>query len=165
MRAGRIAGKFKQRGVAAVEFAFIAMVFFTLLVGIMEFGRWLFTLNSVAEATRWGARTAVVCNMNADAIKDRMKLISRGLTDDMIAVHYLGLNKDGACDLDNSAIACQQFVEVGVGIEAGAQSDYELNLLFPFGVTVAIPPFSTMLPAESLESVNSDGESNPVCET
>lgn len=164
MRDGRHTSKGRQRGVATVEFAFVAIAFFMLLIGIMEFGRWLFTLNSVAEATRWGARTAVVCNTNADAVKNKMKLISRGLTDDMIAINYMGLNKDGPCEL-NGPIACQHFVEVGVGVAAGAQSDYELNLFFPFGITVPIPSFSTTLPAESLESVNSEGESNPVCET
>jgi hypothetical protein len=146
-----------------VEFAAVALVFFTLLIGIMEFGRWLFTLNSVVESTRWGVRTAVVCDMNASAIKRKMKLISPGLTADMIAINYKGLNKDGTCEV-GGPVPCQQFVEVGVGIEAGAQSDYELNLLFPFGVKVPIPSFATMLPAESLESVNSDGESNPVCD-
>lgn len=56
----RASGK-KQRGAAAVEFALIAMFFFAVLFGIIEFGRALFVWNSVQEVTRYVAREAVVC--------------------------------------------------------------------------------------------------------
>ncbi len=42
----------RQKGVAALEFALIASVFFTLLIGVMEMGRVLFYFNTAAEATR-----------------------------------------------------------------------------------------------------------------
>lgn len=157
MRDGRIASKIRQRGVATVEFAFVATVFFMLLIGIMEFGRWLFTLNSVAEATRWGARTAVVCDVDDSIIKTKMRLIAGGLTSSMIGVIY----EPAGCTA-GGAIPCER-VKVGVGKAAGASDDYNLNLLFPFGVSVAIPSFATTLPTESLESVNSEGDDNPVC--
>ena len=38
-----------------VEFAIVALLFFSLLLGIMDFGRLLFTWNAAAEATRWAA--------------------------------------------------------------------------------------------------------------
>jgi Flp pilus assembly pilin Flp len=148
-----IAQKKRQRGAATVEFALVALVFFAVLIGVMEFGRWLFTLNSVAEATRWGARTAVVCDMDASAIKNNMKLIARGLTDSMIGVVY----EPAGCT-ESGALSCER-VKVGVGSAAGASDDYNLSLLFPFKLNVAIPSFSTTLPTESLESLN-----NPVCE-
>lgn len=50
----------KQGGVAAVEFAIIAMLLFTLLFGIIEFGRLFYVLNAVQEVTRQAARVAVV---------------------------------------------------------------------------------------------------------
>lgn len=40
-----------QRGVAAVEFALVAGIFFSLLIGIMEMGRVLFYWNTATEAT------------------------------------------------------------------------------------------------------------------
>lgn len=49
-----------QRGVASVEFALIAVMFFTLLFGIIEFGRLLFSINSVQEVTRRAAREQTV---------------------------------------------------------------------------------------------------------
>ncbi len=148
--------KYTQRGAAAVEFAIVAMLFLTILVGIMEFGRWLFTLNSVAEATRLGARVAVVCDLNDTAIKARMRTIAPNLTDAMIGVNY----QPAGCTV-GGATPCNR-VRVGVGSGVGA-SDYQINLLFPFSFTVTIPSFTTTLPAESLESVNGTGESNPVC--
>lgn len=50
----------KQRGVAAVEFALVALLFFTILLAIIEFGRMLFIFNTMQEMTRRGAREAVV---------------------------------------------------------------------------------------------------------
>src|SRR3954452_7753274 len=60
----RHASRHHQAGVAAIEFALVASLFFTVLLGIMEMGRVLFYWNSAAEATRLGARIAVVCDLN-----------------------------------------------------------------------------------------------------
>lgn len=49
-----------QRGAAAVEFALIASFFLLLLLGIVEFGRFLYLFNSVQEVTRCAARQSVV---------------------------------------------------------------------------------------------------------
>lgn len=54
-------GKIKlQRGAAAVEFALIAWLFFALFLGVIEFGRFFYTFNTVQEITRCAAREAVV---------------------------------------------------------------------------------------------------------
>jgi hypothetical protein len=50
----------KQAGVAAVEFAIIAILLFTTLFAIFEFGRLFYVYNSVQEVTRRAAREAVV---------------------------------------------------------------------------------------------------------
>ena len=63
-------------GAAIVEFALVALVFFGVLIGILEFGRMLFYWNSVTEATRLGARIAVVCDIGEANIKTRMQEIS-----------------------------------------------------------------------------------------
>lgn len=133
---------FGQRGVAAVEFALVALFFLTLLIGIMEFGRWLFTLNAASEATRWGARLAVVCDMNDADIKARMRVISRGLTDAQISISY----SPAACDTS----ACLVTV---------ALSGVTFTPLIPFmGVAVPVPSFFTSLPRELMDSTD-----NPVC--
>ena len=49
-----------QKGAAAVEFALICMLFFTILFGILELGRMMYLYNTMQEVTRRGARAAVV---------------------------------------------------------------------------------------------------------
>ncbi len=51
-----------ERGVAAVEMALVMLFLVQLLLGIVDFGRWLHAVNSAGEAVRLGARTAVVCD-------------------------------------------------------------------------------------------------------
>lgn len=144
----------RQKGAAAVEFALIAIVFFTLLLGIIEFGRVLFTWNSVAEATRWGARLAVVCDKDDATIKERMRLIAGTLTDSNIDIRYL--NPPSAVNTCDKS-SCKR-VEVSV-------SGASITPMIPFlGLTLTIPPFTTSLPRESMESMNTAGEINPVCQ-
>ena len=52
----------RQRGATTVEFALSLLLFFTFLLGIMDFSRMLFTWSAANEATRAGARFAVVCD-------------------------------------------------------------------------------------------------------
>jgi len=65
-----------ERGAAMVEFAIIAMLFFALIFGIIEFG-WIFngyiTLTSAAQE---GARLAIVTNiddLDKEVIRDRVR--------------------------------------------------------------------------------------------
>ena len=51
-----------QKGATTVEFAFALVVFLTFLLGITDFSRMLFTWSAAQEATRAGARYAVVCD-------------------------------------------------------------------------------------------------------
>lgn len=54
--------KHTQRGSTAVEFALVLVIFLTFLLGVTDFSRMLFTWNAANEATRAGARYAVVCD-------------------------------------------------------------------------------------------------------
>ena len=60
----------RQRGAAAVEFAIVCLLFFTILFAILEFGRMMYVYNTMQEVTRRAARAAVVRWVNqGDAIK------------------------------------------------------------------------------------------------
>lgn len=131
----------RQNGAAAVEFALIVMLFFALLIGIVEFGRVLFTWNSAAEATRRGARIAVVTDpANQATIKNEMRQILPGLQDNQIEVLYDGA---GGC----ASNLCDY-----VTVSVGRPQPYSIKpLLLPIGtVTIPIPPFTTTLTRESL---------------
>lgn len=56
-----------ERGAAAVEFAIIALLLITLLVGVAEFSRLWFVQASLAAAARDGAREMAVKNDEGDA--------------------------------------------------------------------------------------------------
>jgi hypothetical protein len=49
-----------ERGAVAVEFALIAMILFTLLFGILQFGLWFWSWQTGAHAAREAARFAAV---------------------------------------------------------------------------------------------------------
>ena len=70
MNVNRLARELKphQTGIATVEFALIAIVFFTILLGIIEFGRFLYIRNTIQQVTRSAAREAVVSNFQATNI-------------------------------------------------------------------------------------------------
>jgi Flp pilus assembly protein TadG len=143
-----------------VEFAIVAVLFFSLLLGITDFGRLLFTWNAAAEATRWGARIAVVCNKVepdevADKVRTRMKRILPQLTDGNIVITYYNPvgNPDPNCTMDT----CKA-VEVSL---SGFTFD-PISPFMPFGLITA-PDFRTYLLRESMEAVNPSGDQNPVC--
>ena len=138
-----------QRGVAAVEFALIASVFFMLLIGIMEMGRLLFYWNTATEATRLGARLAVVCDLNDADIKARMTALFPLLNPASILLDYQPAN----CTAAN----CEQ---ITVSIVAAGTI---IPTYIPFvPLSLSLPGFATTLSRESMQS-SSGGVANPVC--
>jgi len=57
----------KQRGATVIEFALVLVMFLAVMLGILDFGRMLFTWSAANEAARAGARYAAVCDNTADA--------------------------------------------------------------------------------------------------
>lgn len=53
-----------RRGTSAVEFAFIAPLFFLLVIGMIEFSRALMVQQVLTSASREGARTATLDSTN-----------------------------------------------------------------------------------------------------
>jgi Flp pilus assembly protein TadG len=58
----------RQRGTAAVEFALIAIVFFTLVFGILEVARAMYLFNTLQEVTRRGAALAANSRFDQDTL-------------------------------------------------------------------------------------------------
>lgn len=139
-----------QHGVAAVEFALVAMILFSLLLGIMEFGRLMFTWNSAVEATRRGARLAVVCDMNVANIKTSMQRFLPITNVNDIVVSYAPSGCTGAAN-------CQS---VTVSISPNAPA---FHYSIPFiSTSWRIPAFTTTLTRESL-ATGSGTDANPDC--
>lgn len=97
----------KQGGVAAVEFAIVAGVFFTLVLGIIELCRIMYMYNTLAEVTRSVATAAANIDFGKtdplDAV--RQKGVFRDspgslpfgdpVTDKNIRIDYLALTQSG----------------------------------------------------------------------
>jgi hypothetical protein len=62
----RRAFKKSERGAAVAEFAVACLFFFTVLIGIIEFGRLLYTHNALTDAARRGARYASLHTEDVD---------------------------------------------------------------------------------------------------
>lgn len=126
-----------QRGVAAVEFALIAAILFTLLFGIIEFGRILFMMNTTVEATRLGARLAVVCDKDDAVIKSRMTDLAGFLSPGNINISYT----PGGCDVSS----CRYTTVSITGLTVKS-----VVPLIP--INFSMPTFATTLPRESMDS-------------
>ncbi|MDD1614000.1 MAG: pilus assembly protein [Methylococcaceae bacterium] len=148
--------KHQQKGAETVEFAMIALLFFAVLFAVIEFSRALFVWNALAEATRRGARMAVICPYQSpipakvaifDVIAGSLGTspIIDGLTPDNVTVSYL--NQAGGVEADQTLI---KFVQVSI-------TGYQHQFMIPLFSVVQPDPmdhaFKTTLPSESLGAV------------
>jgi Flp pilus assembly protein TadG len=63
----------KRRGAAAVEFAIVAPVFFILIFGMIEFGRMVMVQQILTNASREGARKAVLDGSTATDVNTTVR--------------------------------------------------------------------------------------------
>lgn len=158
--------KRRQDGLYTVEFALVAALFFVLLLGMIEFARALFVWNSLTEATRRGARLAVVCPMDHPSIAnvtvfnapgtDGASPIVAGLDSANVVTDYL--DQDGAVTANFNDI---RYVRVSI---VGFQHTLLIPALLPGlpAMTLTAPAFETTLPRESLGAVP-DGAGSTQC--
>lgn len=132
-----------QRGATAVEFAIVAMVFIIILLGAMEMGRMLWTWNAAAEATRLGARMAVVCDMDDPDIKARMRERLPALQDSHITVAY----EPAGCTVNNC-----------ISARVTLAGYTHVPIIPVVALSIPIPPFQTTLQREVMNSTG-----NPAC--
>ena len=133
-----------QGGATLVEFALVAAFgFLLLLVGALELGRVLFTFNTASEATRLGARLAVVCDSNDPRITTRMSELLPQLNSSTVSLTY---DPPGcASDPANARAKCRS---VTVAVKPGTT----VQTMIPFlNFAVPIPPFSTTLTREAMD--------------
>lgn len=133
-----------QTGAAVTEFAVILVFFMALVIAVVEFARVMYIYSSAVEATRLGARIAVVCSPNdVNNVKARMQVMLNLLQPNNINITYPA----AGC----SATTCDP---ITVRIQ-----NVSVSTVIPLvPLTFTLPPFSTSLPSESLDSTN-----NPIC--
>lgn len=68
-----------QRGTAAIEFGMIAPVFFAMLLGIVDVGRFMWTLNTMQYAIDHAVRAGVVRQLSTGEVTNLVKDSLTGL--------------------------------------------------------------------------------------
>lgn len=155
----------RQLGAAAVEFALVSLIFFTLLFGVLEFGRMLFVYNTMQEVTRRGAREAVVRWIDqAEAVKTIALFDAAAMpagpevTTSNIKIEYL--RKDGLAvtafpsDPGDNLSACGDITRTAsciysVRVSIVGVSYSPMVSLFSF-LNIALPESTVTMHAESL---------------
>ena len=145
-----------QRGSTALELALVSLVAFVpLLFGIVQVGLVFFAVNFATEATRYIARTAVVCDTSA-AQQGKIKAHIGALLPNIfgegsgIQIQY---NEPAACL--NPGQPC---------VTVSITPDSEVLNFIPFwNHAWPIPTLRTTLTPESFAS-SIDGSANPVCQ-
>jgi hypothetical protein len=139
----------RQKGVTTVEAAIVAMLALVILFAVLEIGRVFFVWNALEEATRRGARVAAVCQLNDPAIRQIASFtasgtpIVNGLSPANIELSYLDMNGNLLSD-PVASFGLINFVRVRI-------VNYTHQFLIPLFVTsYTAPPFTAVLPAESL---------------
>ena len=69
----------RHRGVAAVEFAIVAPVFFLMVIGIIEIGRAMMVQQVLINASRVGARRAVMLSSDEQSVLDAVTEYAAGV--------------------------------------------------------------------------------------
>lgn len=142
----------REEGQNLVEFAFVTVLVLVLFFGITEFSRALWTWNSIAHATREGARYAVVEAPTSDdaSIKNYVVYhdpnattsstpVVPGLSTSNVTISYF--KYDGSTVTDKIAA---DVIQVSV-------SGYTFGFLVPFfGSGLTLPSFTTTLPLEGV---------------
>lgn len=129
----------RQRGAVAVEFAMTVLVFLSLTIGVIEFSRVMFHWSTAVEATRLGARVAVVCDQNDSAVRTRMKNMLPLLKDSNIVISY----PSGAC----SPSSCEPITVSLTGVT--------IRTIIPIvPLSIPLPGLSTSLTPESMDSTD-----------
>jgi Flp pilus assembly protein TadG len=143
----------QQRGTTTVEFAIIGTVLMVVMFATLEFGRALFVINTLAEATRRGARMAAVCPIGDPkpaqvavfANGGSSSAIVAGLTTANVQIQYLDISGNVVVSPATTAgFNTIRYVRVSI-------VGFTQTLLIPLHLTaVPLSGFSTTLPRESL---------------
>lgn len=88
----RMRQRTQQSGQATVEFALASVVFLLMLFGTIDFGRAIFVLSDLHNATREGTRYGIIRPTDTGGIKDRVVQmgIGTGVTASMVSVTCSG---------------------------------------------------------------------------
>ena len=130
----------RQRGQGLTEFALVIPIFLLLVVALFDLGRAVFAYNTLTNAAREGARTAIV-NQYTPTIVTRAKSQTQivELDDPSVSVTFWQVGSNG--NPDKTKPQCNSLVAVGCLAVVKFEATYRpitpfiSNILFGNGVT------------------------------
>jgi Flp pilus assembly protein TadG len=140
--------KNRTSGATTVEFALGLLIFLMLVLGIMDFARMLFTWSAANEATRAGARYAVVCDDTGQQalVLARMQAVLPQISTVAVAWEPAGC----------TAATCQ-----GVTVSiTGLNYQWISPIVGAVAPLIPMPSFSSYLPREVMRQ---DAHSASIC--
>jgi len=150
-------GKRRSRGGTLVEFTIVAGIFYMILFSIIEFGRLIYTWNVLEEVTRRAARLAAVCPTT-----DANGIFARATANGSILPDLLQTNLQiDYLDRDSGSTAV--FTDIRY-VQASIQG-YQFQMTIPLVsfFPIPAPPFTTVLPSESLGVIPPGAGNPPSC--
>lgn len=148
-----------ESGSTLVEFAIGATVFLTVMFGVIEFGRALWTHNALADAARRAARYAVNQPASSPA---GTKTTGTNVGPSITAIRNVAVYGDPAggsqplvTDLtpENVNVQYSEF-GVGQGTVAVAITNYQFKFVMPIvGTNIQMPYYNTTLTGESAGAI------------
>lgn len=132
-----------ERGGSLIEFTVVATVFFLMLVGIVAAGNLYYTHNALVEATRRGARYAVMNPTGSDTAVQN------------VVVYGTDTPAQGATSLIYNLQTTNVTVNyTGLNVAQGTVTVTITNYTFPFVLpttttSITMPPYRTTLTGES----------------
>src|SRR3954453_158104 len=131
-----------ERGIALLEMALVSAILLTVIFGSIEMARLFWTVNTLTDATRRGARYAVVNAPNADEVKN---VVAYGTTAAGTNPVVSGLDPATNVNVFSSGDFGLAQGEVTVSI-----TDFTFAFAVPIvGPNITLPAFTTTLMAES----------------
>jgi hypothetical protein len=130
------------------------MFFLTFLLGILDLARMLWTWNAANEATRWGARAAVVCDRGATIVLAKMQNYLPQLTAANVQIDWYDAagNVSAACTAANCTAVNVSIVNLNY--------QWLSPIFYGYKPPIPMPGFSTYLPREIM---GQDPNSAAVC--
>jgi Flp pilus assembly protein TadG len=159
--------RYRQTGLATVEFAITGAALMFMIFGTFEIGRGFYTAAMLDEITRRGARLAAVCPVNDPAIS-RLAIMNasgdsgasrfvNGLTPANIVIDYLDSNGS----VVNTPADPSSFLQIRYVRARVTGFTYQVSVPFVAGLSsLLMPEFEHIIPRESL-GIPREGATTP----
>jgi Flp pilus assembly protein TadG len=118
----------RRRGVSTVEFAFVAPVFFLMVLGVIEFGRGLMVQQLLLNAARNGVRKAIVGGQTSSSI-------TTSITNELTGYNLNTTNLTVNVEVNDST-------SPGLTTSTASGSEVTVQVLIPVGDVSWLPKLS-----------------------